>query len=658
MMRKVYQQAPLSRFARQRAGGVLLMALLLLVTAFGIYRVSERSGLRHLREDARHQLDLLAAAIDSEVTRHAHIPGAVGLSTEVIALLRLAPDARARQQRLANRYLEQINAHIDGLSVFVLDMRGIVVASSDWIYSDNVLGADFSYRPFFRAASIGTPYRQYAHDLVRNEPGYFFAHPIRDEAQDWRVIGVAVVKSSIAGLERRWLAQDAPALIADGNGVVLVSSPAEWKYRTLKPLSGEVLADIRRGQFDGRTFGATSLDIDVDAASEGSLVNLAGVSALPPAVAHGNRDFLALSRHLPETAWRLLVFSSLRPVRAQALTHAALAAAATASLLLGVLYLKQRRRVFKTRLEAQALLELANQALERNVAERTADLSEVVNRLEAEVGERKRAEQTLRSAQDELVQAAKLAVLGQLATGITHELTQPLGALRTLSGNAAEFLRRGKVDTAQANLDIVGKLVDQMGGIIEPLKTFARKSPARSEPVDVGQVVASALFLLDQRLRRDRIEVRNGCCVGAVIAFCDQNRLQQVLVNLVSNAADAMRDTQRRVLDIDAVFLPDGRVSIRVADSGPGFSEEERQRLFEPFFTTKPAGEGLGLGLAISQDIVREFGGELKAELRSELRAELTQDVSASLQVEASGMDDASGAVFIIELPGCIEDKK
>jgi signal transduction histidine kinase len=99
-------------------------------------------------------------------------------------------------------------------------------------------------------------------------------------------------------------------------------------------------------------------------------------------------------------------------------------------------------------------------------------------------------------------------------------------------------------------------------------------------------------------------------------------------------------------------------VSIRVADSGPGFSEEERQRLFEPFFTTKPAGEGLGLGLAISQDIVREFGGELKAELRSELRAELTQDVSASLQVEASGMDDASGAVFIIELPGCIEDKK
>ncbi|MFZ2853821.1 MAG: ATP-binding protein [Rhodocyclaceae bacterium] len=631
------------------------MLLLLLATAFGGYRASERSGLRHLRDDSRHQLDLLAAAIDSEVTRHAHIPGALGLNPEVIALLRLplaersasgrqeraAADKPGSEQRVANRYLEQLNAHIDGLAVFVLDLRGIVVASSDSIYSDNVLGADFSYRPFFRAAAGGTPYRQYALDAVRNEPGYFFAHPIRDERQDWKVIGVAVVKSSIAGLERRWLSQDAPALIADGNGVVLVSSPPEWKYRTLKPLSGEVIADIRREQFDGQTlFGASSLDIDVDAAGDGSLVSFAGTNALPRDLAHGNRDFLALSRHLPETAWRLVVFSNLRPVRAQAFTHAALATAATACLLLGVLYVKQRRRVLKTRREAQALLEQANQALERNVAERTADLSEAVSRLEAEVFDRKRAEQTLRSAQDELVQAAKLAVLGQLATGITHELTQPLGALRTLSGNAAEFLRRGKVDIAQSNLEIIGKLVDQMGGIIGPLKTFARKAPARSEPVDVGEVVLSALFLLDQRLRSERVEVRNACAVGAVIACCDQNRLQQVLVNLLSNAADAMRESSSRVLEIDAAILPDGRVSIRVADSGPGFSEEERQRLFEPFFTTKPAGEGLGLGLAISQDIVREFGGELRAELRAELRGK------------------SAGAVFVIDLPGSHEGKK
>jgi two-component system C4-dicarboxylate transport sensor histidine kinase DctB len=613
------------------------MVALLLVAAFAGYWASERSGLRHLRDESLHRLDLLAAAIDSEVTRHAHIPGAVGLSPEILQLLRAAPAGQGAQQQAANRYLERLNAHINGLAVLVLNMRGTVVASSDWIYSDNVLGADFSYRPFFRAASIGTPYRQYAYDSVRNEPGYFFAHPIRDERQDWKVIGVAVVKSGISGLERRWLKQDSPALIADGNGVVLLSSPAEWTYRTLKPLSGEVMADIRRDQFDGRAFGASSLDIDVDAANDGTLVTLAGANALPQGASHGSHDFLAVSHSLPETAWRLLVFSNLRPVRAQALTHAALAAAASASLLLGVLYFRQRRRALKTRLDAQTLLEQANHALERNVAERTADLSEVINRLESEVCERKRAEQTLRSAQDELVQAAKLAVLGQLATGITHELTQPLGALRTLSGNAAEFLRRGKTDAAQSNLEIVGKLVDQMGGIIEPLKTFARKAPARSEPVDVGQVMLSALFLLDQRLRRDGVDVQNHCKVGEVIARCDQNRLQQVLVNLFSNAADAMRGIpSKRVVSVDAVLLSDGRVEIRVADNGPGFTEEERQRLFEPFFTTKPAGEGLGLGLAISQDIVREFGGEMRAELCA----------------------GSCGAIFIIDLPGGNEGSK
>jgi two-component system C4-dicarboxylate transport sensor histidine kinase DctB len=634
------------QFSRRKTLRLFFLLFLLFAVGFGAYRASERYGLRNLRTDASHQLDLLAAAIDSEVTRHAHIPGAVGLSPEVVGLLNAPPGERRSARLAANRYLEKLNAHIDGLSVFVLDLEGRVVASSDWIYTDNVLGADFSHRPFFRAAKIGTPYRQYAHDVVRNEPGYFFAHPIRDERQDWKVIGVAVVKSGIAGLERRWLVQDAPALIADGSGVVLVSSPVQWKYMTLKPLSGEAMADIRREQFDGQVFGTSSLDIDVDAASDGTLVSFSGASALPKGMASGSHEFLVLSRHLPETAWRLLVFSNLRPVVAQAVTHAALATVAASCLLLGTLYFRQRRRVLRTRLEAQALLEQANHALERNVAERTVDLSEAVARLESEVGERRRAEQTLRSAQDELVQAAKLAVLGQLATGITHELTQPLGALRTLSGNAAEFLRRGKIDTAQSNLEIVGKLVDQMGGIIEPLKNFARKSPARSEPVDVGQVVASALFLLDQRLRRERVEVRNGCNVGAVIAWCDQNRLQQVLVNLVSNAVDAMHDVRRRVIDIDAALSPEGRVVIRVADSGPGFSGEQRQRLFEPFFTTKPAGEGLGLGLAISQDIVREFGGELSAESPATF-----PDGS-----EAPGV--ASGAVFVIDLPGRREEGK
>jgi len=614
--------------------GALLLAMLGLLYLAGTagYFFSERSGMAALRGAASHRLDLMAGVVGSDITRNEHVPGAVELNADVLALLRASPAERPRRQGGVNRYLEKLNHGIDALAVFVMATDGQVLASSDWIYSDNLLGQNLSFRPFFRAALQGTPSRHYAIDTIRNEAGYFFAQPIRDEAQNWRIVGVAVVKTGLGGLERKWSPGDAPALIADGNGVVILSSVAEWKYSALQPLSGEALSDLTQHQYNDRAIRPFPLDVDINAAEAGTLISFPSRKSLPANFAHGGQAFLAMSRHLPGTDWRLLIFSSLRPVYAQAATHAALAMAATACLLLAALYLGQRRRVQRQRLETQALLERANAELEQKVLARTADLTAANEQLQAEVAERERAEQTLRAAQDELVQAAKLAVLGQLATGITHELTQPLGALRTLSGNAAEFLRRGKAETAQANLEIIGKLVDQMGGIIEPLKTFARKSPARREPVDVAQVVASALFLLDQRLRRNRIEVRNGCAVGAAIASCEQNRLQQVLVNLIGNAADAMRDAPRRVLAIDAV-VAEGRVAIRVADSGPGFSEQAAQHLFEPFFTTKPAGEGLGLGLAISQDIVREFGGELSA--------------------ESSGN---AGAVFIINLPQSSEE--
>jgi two-component system C4-dicarboxylate transport sensor histidine kinase DctB len=247
------------------------------------------------------------------------------------------------------------------------------------------------------------------------------------------------------------------------------------------------------------------------------------------------------------------------------------------------------------------------------VAARTSDLSTTNARLREEISERKNAERTLRAAQDELVQAAKLAVLGQLATGITHELAQPLGAIRTLSGNAAEFLRRGSVDTTEKNLAIISRLADQMGAIISPLKTFARKSPAVPARVDVAHAVGNALLLLDQKLQRNGITVRNRVAPDAAIAWCDQIRLEQVLVNLIGNAADAMAGQAQRSLEVTASAPAEGPVALCVTDTGPGLPADVQARLFEPFFTTKPAGEGLGLGLAISRDIVREFGGELAA---------------------------------------------
>lgn len=259
------------------------------------------------------------------------------------------------------------------------------------------------------------------------------------------------------------------------------------------------------------------------------------------------------------------------------------------------------------------MLERVNQELERKVEERTADLSEAVTGLQREVQERQRAEQTLRAAQAELVQAAKLAVLGQMATGITHELSQPLGAIRTLAANAAEFMRRADLATAEKNLAIVEQLTQQMGNIIGPLKTFARKSPAVSTAVDIAQALDSALFLFESRLRKESVTVERQIAPGAATAWCDRNRLQQVLVNLIGNALDAMHDEPVRRLSFSCERASSGMVALAVVDAGCGFSEEALAHLFEPFFTTKQPGEGLGLGLTISRDILRDFGGDLMA---------------------------------------------
>ncbi len=615
---------------RRRGAGIAAIVLVLAVAAVVGFLVSEHYAMRGLRGDAQHRLDLLAGAVDNEVTRLTHIPGIIALNNDVLQLLREPKEGDARHRQAANRYLEQMSAqHVDSLAIFVMDTRGRVVASSDAIYSDNLLGADLSRRDYFRAAIGGAPYRQFAVDAVRDEPGYFFSQPIRDERQDWKIVGVAVLKSSIRGVERRWLVNDAPALVADGNGVVLLAAPPEWRYASLQPLSGERANELARQQFDGRDVGQSSLGVDLLRAEHGQELHLGREVSLPPELKTQGRDFIVTSRNLSGTAWHLLVFSSVAPLRAQAMAHGALAAAASGCLILWAMYVRQRRRILQARLGAQALLEAANRDLEAKVEARTRDLSQTVQHLEEEVRERMRAEQTLRSAQEELVQAGKLAVLGQLATGITHELNQPLGAIRTLAGNSIEFLRRGNPETAENNLRIVCDLADQMGGIITPLKTFARKSPAVPSNVDLAQAVGSALFLFGQRLQKAGVVVENRCRPSECISWCDQNRLQQVLVNLIGNAADAMHEQHERRLEIDAARGDDGRIRLSVADTGCGLPGEALDRLFEPFFTTKPAGQGLGLGLAISRDIVRDFGGELRAENRR-----------------------GGGACFILDLPG------
>lgn len=630
---------PMKRLSRRTPPIALIAALaaVMLLAGTGVFHLSKHWGLQGMQAEANHRLDLFAAATDSMVNHYAHVPRLVELNPDVLALLRRPGDRKLVDK--ANGYLQQLNERIAGMAIYVMDARGLVLASSNWQRSDSFVGDDYEFRPYFQTAIQGREGHYYAVGTSRGEPGYYVSQPIREHKT---IVGVAVIKIGLAPLEHSQVALGTPVLIADENGVVILTSVLGWKFKALAPLGPDRLAEVARsrrynqmpiGDFPLPVAAALKSDAPFVVSIPEKLLAQAGDNYRP-----GN--FIVHARTMPGTQWRLLIFSDLKTVRNQAMSQAALAVMAAGFVIVVLLARLQQQRYIRQKLESRALLEKANAELEQNVAERTADLVAVNERLRGEIAERNRAEQTLRSAQDELVQAAKLAVLGRMATGITHELAQPLSALRTLAGNAIEFMRRGDHATAQGNLDIIGGLVDQMGSIIVPLKTFARKSPAFPQAVDVAHVVGSALFLLDQRLRKANVTVENHCTPGSTIAWCDQNRLQQVLINLIGNAIDAMTDPGANCaihrLAIDADKSPDGRIVVRVADSGPGLAKDVLEHLFEPFFTTKPMGEGLGIGLAISQDIVRDFGGALSAANGKTGGAVFTIDLPAELEVRAT----------------------
>jgi C4-dicarboxylate-specific signal transduction histidine kinase len=583
---------------------------------------SEQTGIAELRADSNHRLDLFSSAVQGVIKRLEYVPATIQLNHEILALLGAPGDAQ--RIMVGNDYLRRLNAHLGSIAVYVMNDRGIVLASSNNDKpDDSMMHTDVSFRPYFLEALSGRVGRHFAIGIHGGAPGYFVSYPVRDGAQ---VVGVAAIKISLEPIERIWDMLGARALLADTNQVVILSSEPAWRYTALTVLPVERRVDLQlTHMYDNRRVGVFPLHVPVSNDDDSQIVTTAPDDADPKSASSRDAGLLVLSRTLDGMDWRVTTFSSLGAVRSQSIVSGAMSAVAASFLVLLALYLAQNRRIQRQKHEAQVSLERVNAELERNVESRTVDLTTANERLRKEITERERAEQTLRDAQGELVHTAKMAILGQLATGITHELTQPLGAIRTLSGNASEFLRRGDLHALEGNLNIIARMADQMGGIIQPLKGFARKSLPVPARVDVAHAVNNALFLYESRLRNECIELVNHCAPGQVEAWCDANRLEQVLINLIGNALDAMETAPVKRLTLHAIFDEDTEghaiplpVRIEVLDTGAGLDDETLSRLFEPFFTTKPSGVGLGLGLVISRDIMREFGGDIEAFNRPE----------------------------------------
>lgn len=549
------------------AGLVLALAVWLTYAGF------HRSALRETERLGQAQMQLQARDLLGSVEKFEHLPYLVGAEQALAQVLR-APHDPARLAE-ANRYLHFAQQRTGVAAIYLMDTGGNTLAASNWDTPASFVGRNYRFRPYFRQALEGRTGLFYGVGVTTGEPGVFIAAPLLDRD---RIQGVVAVKVDLTSFEDRWREAGLPLALADEAGVMFLAAQRDWRYRSLYPLSEPVLRKLR----ETRQYG------DIATQSLSPQVRDAADAMTRLRVADG-RSYLVQGRPLDRFGWHMLLFADPAQPRRQAALAAGLVGLSLALVLLALAFAWQYRRRMSERRAMARERARAITELERRIAERTAELT---------------------AANDVAVQTGKLALLGQMAAGISHELSQPLAALRTLADNAAVFLHRQDPDNASSNLQLIGGLCDRMGNIVGELKAFARKEPARLQPVPLGQVIAGALMLIEPLRQASHTRITTEATDLAILG--DGMRLEQVLVNLLRNGMDAMEGQSERLIELRVASEGDA-VTLSVRDHGPGLSEDARAHLFEPFFTTKPSGKGLGLGLALSQAIVREMGGQITA---------------------------------------------
>ena len=581
--------------------GALVLLLVSGAVAWLAYVVSLNAGVRDLQDSAVRRLDTVATALATALARFDTLPALLETTPAVMALLARPDDPVLRDA--ANRMLVRINAIAGADMLFVLDAAGNAQAAADWDQPQTTVGHNYTYRPYMQGALATGRGRFFGVGATSGVPGYFLSYALRGGD---RTLGVATVKVNLESAERAWAAQAGEMVVGDERGVVILTSRPEWKFRALRPLTDAERAQVKAE----RPYPADAPPVPWvrgdDPVSSGQRVMIDGA------------DQLVTTRALPQPRWQMQALDPLGPAQARARNQAWLAALASAVAGLLAMAAWQSRRAAMQKLATQAALQDAHDTLEARVQRRTHELSSANSSLAAEIETRKAVEQSLHDTQAELVHAAKMAVLGQVSAGLAHELNQPLAALRTLSDNAAVLIDKQRLPETRANLERISHLVGRLGELTRRLKTFAHKPGETALPTPLAATVAQAQGLLADRLRRLGVTLTVDIPADTPPVLAEPMQLEQVLVNLMVNAVDAMSHAERRHLHIVARTLPaaDGcgaRVQVEVSDTGPGIDAAMRPRLFEAFATSKPAGAGLGLGLMISRRIVRSFGGELLA---------------------------------------------
>ncbi|CAI8847329.1 MULTISPECIES: ATP-binding protein [Pseudomonas] len=563
-----------SSFRALRLGLILffILAGTLLTAGWAMHHAKRQSMVEDARR-ASEQLGLYANSLHTLIERYRALPAVLALDPELISALR-GPVAGPVQDAL-NRKLERINGAANSSTLELLDRTGLAVAASNWRLPSTYVGSNYGFRPYFKQTRSQGSGRFYAVGVTSGVPGYFLSSAVQDENS--RFLGAMVVKLEFPELEREWRQGSDILLVSDARGIIFIANQDGWRYRELQPLTSADRAELAATrQYDKQPLVPLQHHILSSFDANSHLMRVQGPE--------GNTDYLWESLPLEAEGWTLHLLR--KPQVSEDGRNAALAAAAVwLSLVFALLFISQRLRLARLR-------QRSREELERLVEARTRDL---------------------RTAQEGLVQSAKLAALGQMSAALAHEINQPLTTQRMQLATLRLLLDNQRLDEARQALEPLEQMLTRMAALTGHLKTFARNSPSGlRERLDLATVVDQALQLLEARIRAEDVSVALYLARPAWVRG-DAIRLEQVLINLLRNALDAMAEKSYKRLEV-RIDAEQEHWRLSVLDSGGGIPAEHLASVFDPFFTTKPVGEGLGLGLAISYGIIHEAGGRLQVE--------------------------------------------
>lgn len=559
-----------------------LMAVLCLLVTLAVERWAVLSALSEGQARADVTLRQTVNALESRLRRFEALPALLARDDDVRRFF--APGLLSPVHVGAmNLWLKSVNDLVDSSDLYLIAPNGVTLAASNFDRPDSFVGESFTYRPYFTEALAGGTGRFFALGTTSGVRGYYFGAPVRDAGG--RVIGVVALKIGVDEMETGWRSAEYDIVVADPEGIVFMATEPDWLYRGMLPLTPDRIA---RTEASRRYAERPLAELDLTERRQD------GQDLLTLATADGDpREYLRRSQAMPDAGWTVHVLLDTARLRAQArLTVAA------AVLLLGIALslgwaLWQRRARLAERIALQAA---AQAELERQVVQRTADLQA--------------ANDALHRMQADLVQAGKLAALGRMSAALSHEINQPLAAARNYADSATLLMDRGDLPRARDNIGQILSLIDRMATIARHLRNVARKPNEPLKAMSLPEVVADALLIAEARLKASGVVVRVDLPATLPLVRGGPVRLQQVLVNLLSNAADAMEGTGGT---IDLTATVDGAmVMLLVRDHGPGVAPGIADRIFDPFFSTKAVGSGLGLGLSISYNIMQDFGGDLR----------------------------------------------